>query len=110
MVIEIIDILESSKDLQEDFELLEKLAYEVKMRRNIVKILYANKINKKISKELEEQYIEQYIVTQEKLLRTQNRISAKYFSDKKYQYCKWTPDFIQKEIIIENGDDHINEI
>jgi hypothetical protein len=54
MIVEIINILESAEDLQRDFKILEKLIYENKMRRNIVRILYANKINKQISKELEE--------------------------------------------------------
>ena len=105
MIVEIIDVLESSEDLQEDFKILERLAYEIKVHRNIVKILYANKINKQISKELEEQYVEQYIITEEKLLKMQKKFSAKYFSDEKYQQCIWTPDFIQKEIIIEKGDE-----
>lgn len=105
MIVEIIDVLESSEDLQEDFKILERLAYEIKVHRNIVKILYANKINKQISKELEEQYVEQYIITEEKLLKMQKKFSAKYFSDEKYQQCTWTPDFIQKEIIIEKGDE-----
>lgn len=102
MIVEIINILESAEDLQRDFKILEKLIYENKMRRNIVRILYANKINKQISKELEEQYVEQYIIAKENLLKMENKISIKYFSDKKYQYCTWTPDFVQKEIIIES--------
>ena len=105
MIVEVIDVLESSEDLQEDFKILERLVYEIKMHRNIVKILYANKINKQISKELEEQYVEQYIITEEKLLKMERKISTKYFSDKKYQQCTWTPDFIQKEIIIKDGDE-----
>ena len=39
MIVEIIDVLESSEDLQEDFKILERLAYEIKVHRNIVKIL-----------------------------------------------------------------------
>ena len=105
MIVEVIDVLESSEDLQEDFKILERLAYEIKVHRNIVKILYANKINKQISKDLEEQYVEQYIITEEKLLKMEKNFSAKYFSDEKYQQCTWTPDFIQKEIIIKNGDE-----
>ena len=68
MIVEVIDVLESSEDLQEDFKILERLVYEIKVHRNIVKILYANKINKQISKDLEEQYVEQYIITEEKLV------------------------------------------
>lgn len=105
MIVEVIDVLESSEDLQEDFKILERLVYEIKVHRNIVKILYANKINKQISKDLEEQYVEQYIIAKEKLLKMEKKIGTKYFSDKKYQQCTWTPDFIQKEIIIKDGDE-----
>lgn len=105
MIVEVIDVLKSSEDLQEDFKILERLVYEIKVHRNIVKILYANKINKQISKDLEEQYVEQYIIAKEKLLKMEKKIGTKYFSDKKYQQCTWTPDFIQKEIIIKDGDE-----